>query len=260
MIIRCDRTRVDRAGVKAIHYVVLDPKAEAPPGRCRVAREVRAWQTLGKSSVFAGLTRQNGCATAKTPTAAGRRTPGRRARVRGTGSCAAFSCSKEAPNLDRLRSCLAKHRQVDGGCASQFSGTFDTGGAYFCATVDRWTRLLQGEPAIVETAEDVPLFDGKSLEGRERGTSLWSVCNGMLIDRSDGLKQNEFLATTRSYRDFVLKLTFRLVGGKGNSGVQFQSVRVPGTEMSGYQAGIGEKYRGCLYNESRRNRVLAQAL
>jgi hypothetical protein len=30
-------------------------------------------------------------------------------------------------------------------------------------------------------------------------------------------------------------------------------------EVSGYQADIGEKYWGCLYDESRRNRVLAQA-
>ena len=47
--------------------------------------------------------------------------------------------------------------------------------------------------------------------------------------------------------------------GKGNSGVQFRSVRVPGTEMSGYQADIGESYWGCLYDESRRNKVLVKA-
>ena len=29
--------------------------------------------------------------------------------------------------------------------------------------------------------------------------------------------------------------------------------------MSGYQADIGEKYWGCLYDESRRNKVLVQA-
>ena len=31
------------------------------------------------------------------------------------------------------------------------------------------------------------------------------------------------------------------------------------SEVSGYQADIGEKYWGCLYDESRRNKVLVQA-
>src|SRR5262249_31533955 len=43
------------------------------------------------------------------------------------------------------------------------------------------------------------------------------------------------------------------------SGVQFRSVRVPNREMSGYQADIGEGYWGCLYDESRRNKILAPA-
>ena len=48
--------------------------------------------------------------------------------------------------------------------------------------------------------------------------------------------------------------------GKGNSGVQFRSKRVAdSSEVSGYQADIGEQYWGCLYDESRRNKVLAQA-
>ncbi|MEO6807676.1 MAG: family 16 glycoside hydrolase, partial [Isosphaeraceae bacterium] len=170
-----------------------------------------------------------------------------------------FFMLKESPDLDGLRAYLAKHRQGDGGYASKLGGASDASGAYFCTTVDRWARLLSGEPATVETAGFVPLFDGKGLDGWEGDTSLWSARDGVLIGRSKGLKQNEFLATTKSYRDFVLKLTFRLVGGEGNSGVQFRSVRVPGTEMSGYQADIGQNYWGCLYDESRRNKVLVQA-
>ncbi len=78
----------------------------------------------------------------------------------------------------------------------------------------------------------------------------------MLVGHSPGLNHNEFLATTRSYGDFILSLKFRLVDGQGNSGVQFRSVRIPPHEMSGYQADIGENYWGCLYDESRRNKVL----
>jgi pimeloyl-ACP methyl ester carboxylesterase len=81
----------------------------------------------------------------------------------------------------------------------------------------------------------------------------------MIIGRSPGIKHNEFLATTRSYGDFILSLNFRMLDGKGNSGVQFRSIRVPNREMSGYQADIGEGFWGCLYDESRRNKILVRA-
>jgi hypothetical protein len=73
------------------------------------------------------------------------------------------------------------------------------------------------------------------------------------------MTHNGFLATEKSYGDFILKLAFRLINGEGNSGVQFRSVRVPGHAMSGYQADIGQGYWGSLYDESRRNRVLKAA-
>jgi hypothetical protein len=73
------------------------------------------------------------------------------------------------------------------------------------------------------------------------------------------LKYNDFLRTKRSYRDFILRLEFRLVGGAGNSGIQFRSKPVPGAhEVEGYQADIGQNYWGCLYDESRRKRVLEE--
>jgi hypothetical protein len=45
-----------------------------------------------------------------------------------------------------------------------------------------------------------------------------------------------------------------------NSGVQFRSQRVPNdTEMTGYQADLGDpNWWGCIYDESRRNKVMAQ--
>ena len=51
-----------------------------------------------------------------------------------------------------------------------------------------------------------------------------------------------------------------MIDGKGNSGVQFRSVRVPGHEMSGYQADIGDGYWGSLYDESSRNKTLVAAV
>ncbi|MBL0155606.1 MAG: DUF1080 domain-containing protein [Bryobacterales bacterium] len=63
-----------------------------------------------------------------------------------------------------------------------------------------------------------------------------------------------------TFQDFELTLEFRLLNGEGNSGIQFRSVNaVQAHELSGYQADIGQNYWGCLYDESRRNRVLAQA-
>ncbi len=102
-----------------------------------------------------------------------------------------------------------------------------------------------------------PLFNGRDLsgwEGQEDG--LWIVEDGMIVGRSPGIAKNQFLATREIFKDFVLRFQFRLVGGEGNSGVQFRSIRVLGHEMSGYQADIGEGYWSCLYDESRRNRVL----
>jgi hypothetical protein len=107
----------------------------------------------------------------------------------------------------------------------------------------------------------VPLFDGKTLNAFEVDTpGVWSVKDGVITGRHTGLRYNDFLRTRRSYNNFVLKARFRLAGGRGNSGIQFRSKPVPDShELSGYQADIGEKYWGCLYDESRRNKVLVQA-
>jgi len=104
-----------------------------------------------------------------------------------------------------------------------------------------------------------PLFNGKDLTGWEGDAKLWIVEDGVLIGRSPGIKYNDFLATTKTYGDFILRFQVRLVGEKGNSGVQFRSKRVPppSHEVSGYQADISTGWWGKLYDESRRNRVLA---
>ncbi len=107
----------------------------------------------------------------------------------------------------------------------------------------------------------VPLFDGVTLNGWEVDTpGLWTVRYGMIVGKHGGLKYNDFLRTRAAYGDFELRLQFRLIGGVGNSGVQFRSepASIP-HEVSGYQADVGQQYWGCLYDESRRKRVLAQA-
>ena len=120
----------------------------------------------------------------------------------------------------------------------------------------------QSPPCAKKKAKDdagfKPLFDGKSLTGWEGDKKLWLVENGMLIGRSPGIKGNVFLCTKQSFEDFELRVTFRLLGGKGNSGFQFRSKKVPG-HVSGYQADAGQKYWGCLYDEARRRKILVKA-
>ncbi|MBL8213749.1 MAG: DUF1080 domain-containing protein [Bryobacterales bacterium] len=107
----------------------------------------------------------------------------------------------------------------------------------------------------------VPLFNGKNLDQWMVDTpGLWSVENGVIVGRSPGLKYNDFLRTKKHYKNFVLKAAFRMTDatGKANSGIQFRSAPMEGShEVIGYQADMGEKYWGCLYDESRRKKVLA---
>jgi len=104
----------------------------------------------------------------------------------------------------------------------------------------------------------VPLFNGKDLAGWEGDKKLWIVEDGALVGRSPGIPHNDFLATAKEYGDFVLRLEVRLRPDNANSGVQFRSKRVPNShEVSGYQADISAGWWGKLYDESRRNKVLA---
>ena len=109
-----------------------------------------------------------------------------------------------------------------------------------------------------------PIFDGKSLDGWEGDEKVWRVADGVIVGGSlEGNKRNEFLATKKSYKDFALKLEYKLTGTEGfiNSGVQIRSRRIdkPANEMKGYQADIGVGWTGSLYDESRRNKVMAKA-
>jgi len=135
---------------------------------------------------------------------------------------------------------------------------------WMCGVPEVPQGILDLKAAPVETSETedgfMPLFDGKSLAGWEGDEKLWKVESGMLVGDSPGIKRNEFLATRKRFANFELRLEFRLRDGVGNSGIQFRSKRVAdSSEVSGYQADIGEKYWGCLYDESRRNKILVQA-
>lgn len=109
----------------------------------------------------------------------------------------------------------------------------------------------------------VQLFDGNTFNGWEGDTiKTWKISQGEIRggSLSESVPHNDFLCTTTSYDNFILKLKFKLEGGEGfiNAGVQFRSKRAsdPAYEMIGYQADLGNKYYGALYDESRRDVVL----
>lgn len=114
-------------------------------------------------------------------------------------------------------------------------------------------------PAVAAEPTWAPLFDGRSFSGWEGNLELFRIQDqavvGGFTDRP--VPRNEYLCSAKRYRDFELRLSFRVVGENVNAGIQFRSDRVRGrSEMVGYQADVGQKYWGCLYDE-RRHKLLA---
>lgn len=112
-------------------------------------------------------------------------------------------------------------------------------------------------------AAEKRIFDGKTFTGWVGDTNkTWRIKDGAFVGGSLEAKvpRNEFLRTTRSYTNFVLRLKVKLLGKSGfvNGGVQVRSKPAtnPPNEMIGYQADVGEGWWGALYDESRRNKVL----
>jgi len=108
------------------------------------------------------------------------------------------------------------------------------------------------------------LFDGRTFKGWDGDTiKTWRIEDGALVGGSltDKVPHNEFLSTKGSFSNYTLRVKFKLTGQEGfiNSGVQFHSQRIsdPPYEMTGYQADLGDGFWGSLYDESRRDKVLA---
>lgn len=129
-------------------------------------------------------------------------------------------------------------------------------------------NVLSQEPSVViETTQKAwyDLFDGKSWRGWEEDRKeFWRIENEALVAGSLDRRfpRNEFLCTLDEFGDFELQLQYRIEGTEGfvNGGVQFRSQRIANHhEMKGYQADLGAGYDGSLYDESRRNKFLAQA-
>lgn len=117
-------------------------------------------------------------------------------------------------------------------------------------------------PSLAQTPEPTTLFDGETLEGWEGNLDWFRIEDGALVaGRLDAsIPRNEFLCTVADYADFTLRLQFKLLGEGVNAGVQIRTRRIPDNhEVIGYQADLGDGWWGSLYDESRRNRLLAKA-
>ncbi len=118
-----------------------------------------------------------------------------------------------------------------------------------------------------EPAKGVSIFDGKTLDGWDFDPAIWRVEDGMITGGSttEKIKKNYFICTKKNYQNFDLKLKIKVSGdpktGMLNSGIQIRSMRVPGgAHMSGYQIDCGKGWFGKIYDEFRRNKVIANTV
>ncbi len=109
----------------------------------------------------------------------------------------------------------------------------------------------------------VSIFDGKTFKGWEGNLKIFRIEKGAIVGGTlkERIVRNEFLCTRKTYKDFVLKLEVKLLGGpKANAGIQIRTRRIPNHhEVIGYQADMGKGWWGSLYDESRRRKVLSKA-
>ena len=103
------------------------------------------------------------------------------------------------------------------------------------------------------------LFNGKDLTGWERlnGTAEYTIVNGEIVGTSRINTPNTFLATTRTFGDFILEYEMKMDEGL-NSGVQIRSESKKdynNGRVHGYQVECDDSPRGWsagIYDEARR--------
>ena len=128
----------------------------------------------------------------------------------------------------------------------------------FCSTVCLLTHALAADKPT-PSAKSQSLFDGKTFAGWQGDQKVFRIEEGAIVGGSlkEKVAHNEFLTSEKEYGDFELRLKFKVIGEGVNAGIQFRSRRIPDHfEMIGYQADVGQKYWGALYDESRRRKVL----
>ncbi|MDR2754817.1 MAG: DUF1080 domain-containing protein [Planctomycetaceae bacterium] len=129
-------------------------------------------------------------------------------------------------------------------------------------------RVAEIKDKIQSQLKAQPIFDAKTFEGWEGNLSLFRIEDGAIVGGTleKSISRNEFLCTKKEYGNFTLHLEVKVLGKGANAGVQFRSKRLTEdkkrpNEVSGYQADMTEteQFWGCLYDEARRGKFLAEA-
>jgi len=146
--------------------------------------------------------------------------------------------------------------------------SFVTAALAFCLSIsiaNAQESIKLSEKKIALEKDFKWLFDGKSLEGWEGNFQWFRIEDNCIVagNIANAIPHNEFLCTKANHSNFELKLQVQLKGQGDNAGIQFRSVRIPGkTEVSGFQCDVGNAFGrpvwGALYDESRRNKMLAE--
>ena len=113
----------------------------------------------------------------------------------------------------------------------------------------------------VKAADWLHLFDGKTFNGWEGNLEIFRIEDGSIVGGTldARIEHNEFLCTKKEFSNFELRLEVLAKGDGVNAGIQFRTRRIPNHhEVIGYQADVGKTWWGKLYDESRRNRILAE--
>lgn len=123
--------------------------------------------------------------------------------------------------------------------------------AALAVVVGLGASLVQSSGFAQTSSDDTAsFFNGKDFEGWEGLISdYWSVKEGAIVGKTNGLKFNTFLCSKKQYSDFELSFKVKMIDG--NSGVQIRSkIANPKTfAVAGPQCDMGGPYWGSLYGE-----------
>lgn len=108
----------------------------------------------------------------------------------------------------------------------------------------------------------VTLLDKDHTEGWTYNKEMIKIEDGVIVmGTMDGnIPKHRYAVYEKEYYNFELRLQIKVEGPeKANGGVQFRSkYNAEKDDMSGFQADVGFKYWGRIYDQSRRNALLGK--